>query len=107
MSKVLFGICVLILTIFCHDSDAATVTYYQNAGFKGDQNTIDISPGVCVNLQLFKNRVSSINTRGNCINVYIQAGCSGATARIAPGTGCHSNLGDCGMNDSVRSLRLC
>lgn len=87
--------------------EAAVVTYFQHSGFRGEQGSIDVHPGVCYNFGHFNDRISSINTRGSCVIVFIDGGCNGASYRIAPGTDCHSNLGHCGMNDKVSSLRGC
>lgn len=107
-SKLSFAICIFILSIYCRDGHGASVvTYFQNAGFKGDQFTLEMDKGTCYKLSFFNDRISSINTHGNCVDVFIDAGCKGATFRIGPGTTCHNNLGDCGLNDSVSSLRLC
>jgi len=50
---------------------------------------------------------SSVDTDGACIFVFLQDNCQGSTVKIAPGTGCHSNFKDCGINDSVASYKLC
>lgn len=105
--KLFVATAAIVLCFLCERGDAEVVTYFQNAGFGGDQNTLDMTRGTCYNLSFFNDRMSSINTHGNCVTIYIESNCHGASFNIKPGTDCHSNLGQCGMNDKVSSLQLC
>lgn len=104
-----FGLLVIVfVAVCCHATDAAVVTYYKDSNFRGSQNTIDMRRGQCYGLSRgWNDKISSFNTHGACIVAFIDGGCSGASYRIAPGTNCHRNLGECGLNDRVSSLKLC
>lgn len=107
-TKSLTTIFVVVMCICIKEgSTSSVVTYFQNAGFSGDQYTLDMDPGTCYNLSFFNDRISSINTHGNCVTIYIESDCHGASFNVKPGSDCHSNLGQCGMNDKVSSLKLC
>lgn len=106
--KLLVTIAAVILCICIKKGESASVvTYFQNAGFSGDQFTLEMDRGTCYNLGFFNDRISSMNTHGNCVTVYIESNCHGASFNIKPGSECHRNFGDCGMNDKVSSLQLC
>lgn len=97
----------IFLSIYCQLGDGALVTYFQHADFRGEQSTLDVVPGYCYNFGHWNDRISSINTRGSCVRVFLDSNCHGASYRIAPGTDCHSNLGQCGMNDKASSIQAC
>lgn len=86
--------------------DCAQVTYYSDANFGGAQHSVDLR-GKCHTLNKFDNRISSIDSHGNCVVIFSGRGCRGKSFRVAPGTVCHRNLNECGLNDKVTSMRLC
>ena len=107
--KAAFILAIVALVAFSQQTaQAAVISYYMDANFEGwEQNTLDVQPDICVNLQYLNDKLSSINTHGACINVFVDADCVGASYRIEPGSDCHNNLGQCGLNDMVNSFRLC
>lgn len=55
----------------------------------------------------FNKLASSINTEGNCVNLYTELDCKGNHTRIAPGTPSHHDFGLLKINDEVSSIRQC
>lgn len=100
-----FSIILVFAIIFCA-VDSAFITFYEHAQFKGRSDSPNLSKR-CHNLDYFNNRISSINTNGKCVKVFDSPNCRGKSRSIAPGTNCHKNLKDCGMNDLVSSMRIC
>lgn len=55
----------------------------------------------------FNDRVSSIDTRGNCYFLYEDANCQGRWVRIAPYSEGDRDLADVAFNDVASSIRAC
>jgi len=75
-----------------------------------------VRPNECVNLSIgMKNKVTSINTLGECVYLWYQSECKGSYARIAPGTRHHHNFNgmkfednnDRNLNDNTESISRC
>lgn len=97
---------ILIFAITFFVVDSAFITFYEHAHFKGRSDSPNLSKK-CHNLDSFNNRISSINTNGKCVKVFVSPNCRGRSRSIAPGTNCHNNLKECGMNDLISSMRIC
>lgn len=55
----------------------------------------------------FNDKVSSIDTRGNCYFLYEDANCQGRWVRIAPYSEGDRDLADVAFNDVASSIRAC
>lgn len=87
-------------------TEGKVITYYIDANFKKFGGTVDLTKQ-CYNMPRDNDKMSSINTGGACVEIFVNNNCNGYSYRVSPGTTCHSNLKQCGMNDKVSSLRLC
>jgi hypothetical protein len=77
--------------------------------------SVNLAHTHCVNFDSeLKNKVSSINTKGQCVLLWYSNGCTGAYARIAPGTSSHWDFNkskfddkDSNLNDNTESISGC
>lgn len=83
------------------------VTFWSDFNFSGEEYHIDMVYGKCYKLGISNDRISSMSTQGTCVNLYTRDDCFGGNFRLEPGSSCHSNFGDCDMNDRISSVRLC
>lgn len=103
-----FSICLVLVG----SSFGATISYWQNSEYQGEQSALDMAGGVCYNSGYWNDKISSIDTRGACVILYEHSNCNsgnGRSLRVAPGTPCHNWLGGCGLNfnDIASSIKLC
>lgn len=107
MKVLLVTIFLFICSMHINQVRADTlVTYYDDSFYRGERNTVNLDAG-CINLSYFEDRISSIDTRGNCVKVFNRHNCQGDSRRIEPGSSGHSNLKDVDFNDRISSLRRC
>ncbi|ODM89271.1 hypothetical protein Ocin01_17412, partial [Orchesella cincta] len=67
-----------------------------------------VSGSNCVNLPpVWNDRISSVHTQENCIQIFEHAGCSGNSEALYPGTFNHNDLQSIGWNDKNVLFRLC
>ncbi|ODM88245.1 Villin-1, partial [Orchesella cincta] len=52
-------------------------------------------------------RVSSINTNGNCVYAWTLPGCSGKHLHVAPGTPSHYSLSELRFDNQIQSVEQC
>lgn len=103
-------LCVFLCTFCLHIDQIRAdelVTYYWDADYRGYSFTLNLASGSCVDLEMFDNEISSINTHGNCVILYDAHHCQGDTRTVEPGSPNHKYLGEVGFNDRARSLRKC
>jgi len=90
------------------------ILLYQDANFPGTSQRIHVGP--CANFSNdMKNKVSSINTLGECVYLWSRSECQGSYARVAPGTRNHLNFdgmkfhdnNDRNLNDNTVSISRC
>jgi hypothetical protein len=102
LSFVMLAILVAVVTADTY------ITYYDGANYQGASNSWNLpGNGACENFELFNDRVSSVDTHGGCAILFVDPNCQGRGVTFAPGTGCHSNLGDCGMDNQASSMKAC
>lgn len=101
------SLCV-VLSLGCISNVVSErVTLWSDFNFSGEEYHIDMVSGKCYKLGISNDRISSMNTRGACVNLYTRDDCFGETFRLEPGSSCHQNFGECDMNDRISSVRLC
>lgn len=86
------------------------VTFWSDVNFGGDEFQQRMEPSICYNLADANNdRISSLNTHGNCVDLYTREDCSGGMFRMESNgtTRCQRDLLNCDMNNRVSSVRLC
>lgn len=83
------------------------ISYYDDIQFRGEEYTRNLRPGLCVDFTSFNKRISSINTHGNCVQIFEDYGCQGDYRTLSPGSQGHNNLGHAGFNDRTSSMQLC
>lgn len=99
---------LLISSLLASLGRCGRVTFWSDTDFQGIQYTISMLPGQCYRLGVANDRLSSLSTNGQCVDLYTRSDCYGGMFRSeAQSTDCHRNLGDCDMNDRVSSVRLC
>ena len=106
----------LVLLVTISACSGGIVTYYSGKNFMGEQNTLDLEPSICYNLAHFDKKITSMNTRDQCIMLYAEKCCTGMAAVIRLGSVAdgikqcfaHSNLDlDCDFDNKISSLALC
>lgn len=111
MSKQSLALVILVVMVACSQLggvEGYDITYFKDVNHKGAQNTAHVLvKKFCVKLNTFRYTVSSFDTHDNCILIFTGRDCNGASYRIAPGTNCHHDLRECGMNDKVASFYVC
>lgn len=99
---------MLLLSLFSASAIGGRVTFYSDTNFAGTTYNLDMRAGQCYRLGVANDRLSSVKTNGQCVDLYTRDDCFGGMFRSeALSTECHRNLGDCDMNDRVSSVRLC
>lgn len=85
------------------------VFFWTDINWQGDRHTLHLTRSRCYRIdQSSDNKFSSVNTNGQCVELYTRNDCFGAMYRMEAVTSrCHRNLGDCELNDAVSSVRLC
>lgn len=90
-----------------------TIAYYEHNNAGGKSETVNLTRQ-CHNVKpLFAannySGISYINTNGNCIRLYISPNCDGPTYYFIPGMKsiCDALVPNCGLEDRVKSMRLC
>ncbi|CAL8143323.1 unnamed protein product [Orchesella dallaii] len=104
--QLLFGL--VLLTMRIGGSSAESVRFYEHRDHQGSSIRQSVFGSNCVNLpHVWNDRISSINTEGNCIIIFEHGGCSGSSEALYPGTFNHDDLGGIGWNDKISSFKLC
>lgn len=85
------------------------VFFWTDVGMRGDRYTLHMARNRCYRIaQSADKQFSSVNTNGECVELYTRDDCFGAMYRMESlVSACHRNLGDCDLNDRVSSVRLC
>lgn len=84
------------------------ISFYRDPDHRGSVEVIDMTPGKCYPLR-DNDVVSSINTHGYCVKIFVERNCKGRSVLFSPRSSCHTNLSDstCEFNDQASSARLC
>lgn len=85
----------------CTSFDKKDLCYLQEGEEEGQE---DVQVRECTS---FEGMASSINTHDNCVVVFEEPDCKGASQEIKPNEGNHEDLDDSGWNDRIISIRLC
>lgn len=90
-------------------SSVRRVFFWTDMNWKGDRHTLHLTRSRCYRIDRSADKkFSSVNTNGQCVELYTRDDCFGAMYRMEAVTSrCHRNLGDCDLNDAVSSVRLC
>lgn len=85
------------------------VFFWTDMNWRGDKYTLHLSRSRCYRIgRAADKKFSSVNTNGECVELYTRDDCFGAMYRMEAVTSrCHRNLGDCDLNDAISSVRLC
>lgn len=89
-------------------SQSERISFYRDPDHRGSVEVIDMTPGKCYPLYM-NDVVSSINTHGYCVKIFVERNCKGRSVLFSPRSPCHTNLSDstCEFNDQASSARLC
>lgn len=102
---------ILLITAAVCLSQCAKINLYEHPNFGGKRVVINLKGDKCLNLMdvNMDKRAASIDSNGNCVYLHAESDCKGNHLRIAPGTPCHYDLGDCGnyFYRKARSAILC
>lgn len=113
-------ICLYLLT-YSHVSDTLDhaicnpfyIDMYEHASGGGESKRLYMSDTGCYPLNDWNDRISSINTHGQCIMVWDLDNCTGDYIKMAPGVGCHHDFSGCyirnrqSLNKRVSSVSSC
>lgn len=85
------------------------ISFYRDPDHRGSVEVLDMTPGKCYPLRDMNDVVSSINTHGYCVKIFVERNCKGRSVLFSPRSPCHTNLSDstCEFNDQASSARLC
>ncbi|CAL8135074.1 unnamed protein product [Orchesella dallaii] len=84
------------------------ITIYDDVNAGGASYYLDLSYSYCTNIPSdWNDRISSINTYGNCAIGYEHSDCRGRGERFAPGTPHHGDLTNLDFNDQITSFKRC
>lgn len=95
----------LLIVAKCNAFDGVIV-YFADVDYKGDGYGLQMNRGICYNLGLFDDRISSIQAL-SCVYAYENHGCNwneGRHRQFTEGTKI-TNLGD--FNDIISSFLMC
>lgn len=86
-----------------------TIFLYEHINFQGERVTVSNRDlGRCFELaEKWRNRVSSVNTSGDCWEFYKTKDCSGDAKFVYPGSPSHFNLHKIDLGDNIGSFQLC
>lgn len=86
-------------------SDEDLVTLYKEREKTGITEIVHVSPFECLDLTTLRDEVSSIDTHGTCIQMYLLEGCEGPSIRVFPGTQFpHTDLNQVLFENSTKPL---
>ena len=72
----LLGISLILRTFFVSFGSAWNATLWEHSVQRGESYTISGPDNKCIILSIWmRNKVSSVNTYGNCIHIYSRLGC--------------------------------
>ncbi|CAG7651300.1 unnamed protein product, partial [Allacma fusca] len=89
---------------------------YDQKHFKGNQVTISSAETIrCINLEQinstahFNKKLTSIDLKGSCLQLFESIGCQGDFLEVYPedGDNCQMDLSDCAWNERVSSISFC
>lgn len=98
---------IVLLVVALASVHGNVVTFWSDSDFHGDEFHIEMQHGQCYKLGISNDRMSSMDTHGQCVDLYTRDDCNGGMFRLEPGSECHRNFGNCDMNDRISSVRLC
>ncbi|ODM91212.1 Protein PRY1 [Orchesella cincta] len=109
ISSIKQSLYIFIATFFLNsECFAEEITFFEHSNYEGESIKFTRTNSDCANLPgNWNDRISSVDTHGNCIVVWEHGGCSGKSERIAPGTRSHNHLAAIGFNDQISSYQLC
>ncbi|CAL8116343.1 unnamed protein product [Orchesella dallaii] len=91
-----------------YGGNAEKIQFFDHSNGGGHSIIYTVYGTGCNNLSPeWNDRISSVNTHGNCVLAWEHAGCTGRSERIAPGTPHHGHLPALGFNDAISSFQLC
>lgn len=93
-----------VLMIVVH---AERITFWADVDNQGESVHIEMEHGQCIGIEMPSDELVSLNSYGKCVELYTRDDCMGGKFRLDHDSPCHRSLGDCDINDRVRSMRLC
>lgn len=108
MNTITAALCLVVVALALPTIVVGNViTFWSDVDFRGDEFHIEMDHGHCYKLGISNDRMSSMDTNGQCVDLYTRDDCNGGMFRLEPGSACHRNFGNCDMNDRISSVRLC
>ncbi|OXA37176.1 uncharacterized protein LOC110862632 [Folsomia candida] len=95
-----------VLVVFAQPSHGL-IKVYEDINFGGASRVLPPFKACLEVNNLWRNRISSVNTGGGCVILCEQVGCRGHCEKLYPGTASHNNLEVLGLNDKVLSYKQC
>lgn len=97
-----------IRTVNSSDPIFYPISFWSRPYHRGDEYLLWMQPHRCYKLGWASDRLNSMATYGQCVDIFTRDDCFGGMFRIdANLSRCIQNLGECDMNDRVSSVRIC
>lgn len=99
---------LFLLTTFVCLSQCAKIYLFEISYTESEPVVIHLQDGVCFNLSDvgMAYRVSAIDSNDYCVHLCDRADCKGLRLKVAPGTKCHWDLGQCGNNFDKKAVSI-